>query len=175
MAARRPRSFAVGLKVFSSANAVLCWRCGRKTADVEQVGRNEGRGGNLGVLPQPRAKQAIPRRQINRGVERPQKIEAQLHDLVHEPFAQMKAAVKRMAPGPHAPEREPFDESDFSAQKHDERQRDDRRDAEIPIIVVLVVEDVHHHHAGKNREQHERGEHQHAESLRESEEKTARA
>ncbi len=99
--ARRAQRDAVGNETF--------------LADDEQVGRDEGGGGDFGALAELGAEQLVPGRQIDRGVERAEHVEAQVHGLVHEPFAQVVEAVERVAAWLDLAQQQPFHARRFPA------------------------------------------------------------
>ena len=58
-------------------------------ADGEQVGRDEGGGGDFGAVAELCAQQSVPGRQIDGGVERAEDVEAEVQGLVDEPLAEI--------------------------------------------------------------------------------------
>ena len=142
-------------------------------ADGEQVGRDEGGGGDFGAVAELGAQQPIPRRQIDRGVERAQHFETQVKGLVHEPFAEVVRAVERVASRLHFPQQQPFEQGDLQGEEHDERQSNQRSQQQVPVVGVEVVQLVHQHNAGEQGSDYEDGEDQQAEGVQEAKSATA--
>jgi len=113
-----------------------------KSGDVE-AGR-----GNLGIPAQFGPQQPVPGIEVQRGIHRPQEVEAHIQQLVDEPLAEVKEALQRIAARLHPTQEQPFHGHDFQLQQHDERQRR-RKGGQVIEAGIPAAGAVQEHQPGK--------------------------
>ena len=88
----------------------------------KQVRRDEGGGGDFRAVAQFGAEHFVPGREVDRGVERAQNVQAQVHRLVEKPAAQVVPGVEAVGAFLHPAQQQPFHRDDFQGEQHDEGQ-----------------------------------------------------
>ena len=121
-------------------------------ADAQRVEADGRRRGHLRAPAEFHAEEPIPRVQVNRGVERREQVEAQLHQFVHQPMPHVGETEHVVTARLHAADKQPLQHRDLETHREDKHHRQRRRQQQEMIGVRRLVEFRHQHHAGENRD-----------------------